>query len=38
GLLLRSDAEASALRSAMAGLLREGARRQGRLPRRRRAA
>ena len=38
GLLLRSDAEPSALRSAMAGLLREGAKRQGALPRRRKAA
>lgn len=36
GLLLRSDAEPSALRSAMAGLLREGARRQASMPRRRR--
>lgn len=35
GLLLRSDAEPSALRSAMAGLLREGAKRQGVLPGRR---
>jgi LysR family pca operon transcriptional activator len=34
GLLLRSDAEPSALRSAMAGLLREGARRQSALPKR----
>jgi len=38
GLLLRSDAEASALRSAMAALLREGAKQQGALPARRRAA
>lgn len=35
GLLLRSDTEPSALRSAMAGLLREGAKRQGGLPKRR---
>jgi DNA-binding transcriptional LysR family regulator len=34
GLLLRSDAEPSALRSAMAALLREGAKQQGALPRR----
>ncbi|MET3497289.1 LysR substrate-binding domain-containing protein [Variovorax boronicumulans] len=34
GLLLRSDAEASALRGAMAALLREGAKQQGALPRR----
>ena len=32
GLLLRSDAEPSALRSAMATLLREGAKQQGALP------
>ncbi|MDP9990597.1 DNA-binding transcriptional LysR family regulator [Variovorax boronicumulans] len=32
GLLLRSDAEASSLRVAMAALLREGARQQGDLP------
>ncbi|BEP50706.1 MULTISPECIES: LysR substrate-binding domain-containing protein [Variovorax] len=32
GLLLRSDAEPSALRSAMAALLREGAKQQGALP------
>ncbi|WPH19813.1 LysR substrate-binding domain-containing protein [Variovorax paradoxus] len=32
GLLLRSDAEPSALRGAMAALLREGARQQGALP------
>ena len=38
GLLLRSDAEPSALRSAMAALLREGARQQGALPARRRRA
>ncbi len=37
GLLLRSDAEPSALRSAMAGLLREGARRQAATPKRSRA-
>lgn len=37
GLLLRSDAEPSALRSAMAGLLREGAKRQGAVPVRRRS-
>jgi LysR family pca operon transcriptional activator len=36
GLLLRSDAEPSALRSAMAGLLREAAKRQASMPRRRR--
>ncbi|AMM25317.1 LysR substrate-binding domain-containing protein [Variovorax sp. PAMC 28711] len=35
GLLLRSDAEPSALRSAMAALLRVGAKRQSALPRRR---
>jgi len=34
GLLLRSDAEASSLRVAMAALLREGAKQQGALPRR----
>jgi DNA-binding transcriptional LysR family regulator len=32
GLLLRSDAEPSALRSAMAALLREAAKQQGALP------
>ena len=36
GLLLRSDAEPSALRGAMAALLREGAKQQGALPVRRR--
>ncbi len=35
GLLLRSDAEPSALRGAMAALLREGAKRQATVPRRR---
>jgi DNA-binding transcriptional LysR family regulator len=38
GLLLRSDAEPSALRTAMAGLLREAAKPQGSLPARRRGA